>query len=48
MPILDGYNATEQIRKYLYSKELVQPVIIAVTGHTEDTFIERAYRSGMN
>ena len=35
MPVMDGYTATNQIRDYLYTKDLVQPIIIAVTGHVE-------------
>ena len=48
MPVLDGYEATKQIRNLMYSHNLDQPVIIAVTGHTEDSFIQKAYQSGMN
>ena len=39
MPVMDGYQATEKIREYIYSKELPQPIIIAVTGHCEDTYV---------
>ena len=42
MPILDGNEATKQIRQFLYSKSLDQPIIIAVTGHSENSYIERA------
>jgi CheY-like chemotaxis protein len=35
MPFMDGYDATQEIRKYLHSLHLVQPIILAVTGHTE-------------
>ena len=48
MPILDGYESSKQIRNYIHASGLVQPVIIAITGHTEDSYIEKAYRSGMN
>ena len=27
---------------------LVQPIIIAVTGHSEDSYVEKALRCGMN
>ena len=40
MPILDGYDATKRIREYIFSKNLRQPVIIAVTGHTEDSYVQ--------
>ena len=48
MPFMDGYEATGKIRQHLYSKGVDQPIIIAVTGHTEDTYIQRCYDSGMN
>ena len=35
MPILDGYDSTRGIRQFLYSKKIKQPIIAAVTGHTE-------------
>ena len=35
MPIKDGYEATKKIRKFLRKKGLNQPVIAAITGHTE-------------
>jgi len=36
MPVLDGYAATRQIRQFIERERLVQPVISAVTGHTEN------------
>ena len=48
MPILNGFNAAHRIRTYLHSKGLVQPVIVALTGHTEGSYIQKAYKSGMN
>jgi len=35
MPFMDGYETTERIRQYFYIKNLPQPIITAVTGHTE-------------
>jgi len=35
MPFLDGYQATRQIREHFFKHNLVQPIIAAVTGHTE-------------
>lgn len=48
MPVMDGYTATNQIRDYLYTKDLIQPIIIAVTGHVEQSYIRKAYMNGMN
>ena len=48
MPIMDGYEATEKIREFLYSKKIAQPLIIAVTGHSETQYVNRAINSGMN
>ena len=48
MPHMDGYEATQRIREYLYSKGLDQPIISAVTGHTEKMYVQRAIESGMN
>mgnify|MGYP006118230035 CR=1 FL=1 len=48
MPIMDGCDSTIKIRSYLKTKCLLQPVIICVTGQTEDTYVQKAYRSGIN
>ena len=48
MPIMDGYQASKQIREYLYEKGVNQPLIIAVTGHTEEQYVRKAIFSGMN
>mmetsp|Transcript_9107 Transcript_9107/g.15361 ORF Transcript_9107/g.15361 Transcript_9107/m.15361 type:complete len:101 (-) Transcript_9107:19-321(-) len=48
MPIMDGYDATTKIRQYIYEQGLAQPIISAVTGHSEQSYVERAYDSGMN
>ena len=48
MPFMDGYEATDKIRQYLFEKDILQPIIIGVTGHTEDSYIQRALDSGMN
>ena len=36
------------IRAYLFNKGVKQPIIVAMTGHTEHKYIERALNSGMN
>ena len=48
MPFMDGYESTHEIRKYLYSLRLDQPLIVAVTGHAEPAYVKRAIESGMN
>lgn len=48
MPDLDGYETTVQIREYLSMNRMRQPVISAVTGHTEQVYIDRAFKCGMN
>jgi len=35
MPFMDGYETTQKIRDMIYSEGLPQPIICAVTGHTE-------------
>lgn len=35
MPIMNGYEATELIRRFLRKKDILQPMIVACTGHTE-------------
>ena len=52
MPFMDGYECTAKIRE-LYVEHLglphkEQPIISAVTGHAEDTYIKKCFRSGMN
>ena len=43
MPILDGFEATKEIRNFLRSKGIIQPMIVACTGHTEEEFIKKAW-----
>ena len=35
MPMMDGYEATQIIRRLLHQNGIDQPIISAVTGHTE-------------
>ena len=48
MPMMDGYETAIKIRQYIASQGLTQPVIVACTGHTEQEFIEKAWRSEFN
>jgi len=43
MPVMDGYEASERIRDFLKRKNLPQPMIVALTGHTHDDFIRKAW-----
>ena len=48
MPFVDGYQATDTIRHLFYQYGLSQPIISAVTGHSETVYINKAINSGMN
>ena len=39
MPFMDGYESTGMIRSYLFDKNIEQPIILAVTGHTEAQYV---------
>ena len=48
MPVMDGYESSLKIRKAIFEAGLTQPIITAVTGHTEQAYLERCFSSGMN
>ena len=48
MPIMDGYEATDKIRKLQRANCLNQPMIVACTGHTENEYIRKAWRYQMD
>lgn len=48
MPIMDGCEATSRIRLYLQELSIRQPMIVAVTGHSEEAYVQKALDSGMN
>ena len=51
MPFMDGYQATNKIRSLYQSNDIakeLQPKIIAITGHVEDEYVQKAYKSGMD
>ena len=51
MPFMDGYEATSRIRKMFQSVNIPrdeQPKIVAITGHVENEYIQRAINSGMD
>lgn len=42
MPIMDGCEATMLIREFLHEQEIIQPIILGTTGHTESEYIIKA------
>ena len=51
MPFMDGYEATKRIRKMFLSMDVSrkqQPKIVAITGHVENEYIQRAIKCGMD
>ena len=48
MPEMNGPECTQQIRDFLYFENLDQPIIAAVTGHSDQKILENAIQSGMN
>ena len=48
MPFMDGYEATVKIKEYLTQNKIRHPYIAAVTGHTEQSYIQKCLDSGMN
>lgn len=43
MPVMDGFEATEQIRNFYRMYSIPQPMVVAVTGHVEEEYIKRAW-----
>lgn len=48
MPIKDGYTACKEMRLKAREAQWDQPYIVACTGHTEEQFIRKAFRSEFN
>ena len=48
MPFMDGYDTTESIREFLFENGIQQPIIVAVSGHAEQSYVDRAINAGMN
>ena len=48
MTFMDGYETTSRIRDMVYRKGILQPIITAVTGHTEQQYLMKAFNNGMN
>ena len=43
MPVMDGYELSEEIRNYYRKLNVPQPMIVACTGHVEEEFIKKAW-----
>ena len=43
MPIMNGYDASDEIRAFVRKNNYLQPMIIACTGHTENEYIKKAW-----
>ena len=48
MPILDGYQATKEIRENINRAGLKQPMVVACTGNEDESHVAKAWRSEMN
>ena len=48
MPVMDGFMATQKIRKFLSDKKMNQPLIVAATGHAEQGYVQAALEYGMD
>ena len=48
MPMMDGYETTEIIRSIMQNNGMKQPIISALTGHTDQHFIDQSVNCGMN
>ena len=44
MPIMNGFVTTEKIREFVRINQLIQPMIVACTGHTEEEYIQKAWK----
>ena len=48
MPIMDGFEASDEIREVHNEFQIQQPLIIACTGHCEPEYVEKAWRHQMD
>ena len=39
MPFMDGYQSTIKIHQYLYDFNITQPIVVAITGNTEQQYM---------
>ena len=43
MPVMDGFEFTEEVRNYYRESKVPQPMIVACTGHVEEEYIKKAW-----
>ena len=43
MPIMDGFEEAEKIRNFYRECQVTQPMIVAITGHIEEAYIQKAW-----
>jgi CheY-like chemotaxis protein len=48
MPKKDGYQASKEIIQLYQNAGIAQPFICAITGHTEEAYLMKAKKSGIN
>ena len=48
MPVMNGYEATDRIRQFIKRKNLPQPLIIALTGHSHEDYINKCWRHSID
>ena len=48
MPKMDGYDACKEIKRYAATEGIECPDVVALTGHVEDKYIQRALDAGMS
>ena len=48
MPEMNGPECANKIRNMLYVKNIEQPIIVGITGHTNSKFLKIAIDRGMN
>ena len=45
MPLKDGYQATKEIKAVCDKQGVEHPYIVACTGHTENQYVDLAFKS---
>ena len=48
MPVMNGIEASEMIRKFLEHEKAQQPRIVGITGHVTEKFKEEGTKAGVD